>query len=196
MFAAIGAGSAPLLANGARAAGAAAVLGVAGWRWPDVRDARRADARRRLVVAALPDALDLMSACVRAGSSVAHAFALAAERDDGPLGDAMRETVDALEHGLSRDRAYAILCRSADASEVRMVAATLLRAERLGTSIAVTLTELATEMREQRRATAEEQARGTPVRILFPIVVCFLPAFGLLTVAPVVLVALRSFRAG
>jgi hypothetical protein len=31
--------------------------------------------------------------------------------------------------------------------------------------------------------------------MLFPLVVCFLPAFVILTVAPVVLSALRSFKA-
>jgi tight adherence protein C len=183
-----------VLADGVRAAGAALILAVAGWRWPDAREARRVAARRREIAASLPDALDLMSACTRAGASVAQAFALAADRDRGALGSAMRGAVDALEHGLSRERAYEILRRGADVPEVSTMTSTLRRAEQLGTSVSVTLTELATEMREQRRATAEEQARGTPVRILFPIVVCFLPAFGLLTVAPVLIVALRSFR--
>ena len=71
---------------------------------------------------------------------------------------------------------------------------TLRRAEILGLPVAVTLADLAREMRERRRASAEEEARGAPVKVLFPIVVCFLPAFMLLTIAPVVIVALRGFR--
>lgn len=183
-----------LSAHGVRAIAAAAILAAGGWRWPDFRAARRAETRRRVVLAALPDMLDLLAACARAGASVSQAFELAAARDDGPLGEAIKEAVRALALGLPRDRAYAVLAARADVPEVRSVVAALRRAEGLGTSIASTTTELAREVREERRARAEEGARGAPVRVLFPVIVCFLPAFGLLTVAPVVIVALRGFR--
>ena len=35
-----------------------------------------------------------------------------------------------------------------------------------------------------RRREAEERARRLPVQLLFPLVVCVLPAFGLLAVVP------------
>jgi hypothetical protein len=60
---------------------------------------------------------------------------------------------------------------------------------------AVALVAQAREMRSRRRIAAEEAARTAPVKMLFPLVVCFLPAFVILTVAPVVLSALRSFKA-
>ncbi|MCA1831291.1 MAG: type II secretion system F family protein [Actinomycetota bacterium] len=180
--------------HGAKTLASAAILGGVGWRWPEIRERRRSRARARAVLASLPDMLDLLAACARAGSSVGRAFELAAERDKGPLGDAMRDAVRALAHGLPRDAAYDVLCERADIPEVRRVVSALKRAERLGTSIADTASDLARDVREERRARAEEDARGAPVRVLFPVVACFLPAFGLLTVAPVIIVALRSFR--
>ena len=45
-----------------------------------------------------------------------------------------------------------------------------------------------------RQIRAEEAARRVPVRLLFPLVLCVLPAFALLTVAPLLAGALRSLR--
>jgi hypothetical protein len=50
------------------------------------------------------------------------------------------------------------------------------------------------EVRADRRRRAEEAARKVPVKLLFPLVTCTLPAFGLLTVAPLVASAVRSLR--
>jgi tight adherence protein C len=181
-------------AHGSRAVFMSAVLAFGGWRWPELRDARRAETRRRQAREAIPDTLDLLAACVRSGSSVTRAFAIAAEREPGPLGDAMRDTVSALEHGVPKAEAYRILCRRADVAELRVVASSLQRVERLGIPLADTLDALATEMRERRRSLAEERARSAPVRMLFPVILCFLPAFVLLTIAPVLIVAVRGFR--
>ena len=43
-------------------------------------------------------------------------------------------------------------------------------------------------------ARAEEAVRKVPVKLLFPLVTCTLPAFALLTVAPLVAGALRQLR--
>ena len=43
---------------------------------------------------------------------------------------------------------------------------------------------LAREARLDRRRRAEARARRVPVLLLFPLVLCVLPAFGLLTVVP------------
>ena len=56
------------------------------------------------------------------------------------------------------------------------------------------MTELATRVREARRAATTERARKAPVKMLFPLVFLVLPAFLLLTVAPVLFTTLRSIR--
>jgi tight adherence protein C len=53
---------------------------------------------------------------------------------------------------------------------------------------------LATDVRADRRRRAEEAARRVPVKLLFPLVLCVLPAFALLTVAPLLAGALGSLR--
>ncbi len=155
---------------------------------------RRSAARRSAVLASLPDTLELLAACAKAGSSIRQSFELAAEHDPGPLGEAMRQAVRAIEHGAPARAVYLDLAERTGVPELNTVAATLRRCESLGTSVAGTLAALAADMRDRRRSRADEEARRLPVRVLFPVVLCFLPAFVLLTIAPVLVVALRGFR--
>ena len=72
--------------------------------------------------------------------------------------------------------------------------AALVASERYGAPVAAGLERLAGEVRRDRRRRAEEAARRVPVKLLFPLVGCTLPAFGLLTVAPLIAGALRALR--
>jgi len=75
---------------------------------------------------------------------------------------------------------------------VRPLAAALVDAERYGSPVGAALDRLATEARDHARRRAEERARRIPVLLLFPLVLCILPAFGLLTVAPLLAGALDA----
>lgn len=185
-----GAATAPLPA----AFAAGPLLAGCGWRLPDLADARRERARDAATLAALPDALDLLAVCVLGGMGIDPALRLVAPRTPGPLGEALRAAIVALDVGMPRRAAYGELARVAGAEEVRRVVAALERAERFGASVADALAVQANEIRDRRRVRAEERALGAPVRMLFPLALCFLPAFVLLTVAPALLVALRSFQ--
>ena len=184
-----------LLTKPPAAFAAAPLFVAAGWRAPELRLARRARERDLDIRAALPDALDLLAACALAGMSLDRALRTVAADVAGPLGDAMRDALRALDVGMRRAAAYRLLADRASVPEVRSLVRALERAERYGTSVATTLVAQARELRARRRIAAEEAARTAPVKMLFPLVVCFLPAFVILTVAPVVLSALRSFQA-
>ncbi|MDP8938520.1 MAG: type II secretion system F family protein, partial [Actinomycetota bacterium] len=77
---------------------------------------------------------------------------------------------------------------------VRPLVAALIASERYGAPLVAGLERLAGEVRADRRRRAEEAARKVPVKLLFPLVACTLPAFALLTVAPLVASAVRSLR--
>lgn len=194
VFAAAGLALALLLTRPPAAFAAAPLFLAAGWRAPELRLARRARERDVEIRAALPDALDLLAACALAGMSLDRALRTVAPDVAGPLGEALRDALRALDVGMRRSTAYHLLAERAPVPEVRSLVRALERAERYGTSVATTLVAQAREMRARRRIAAEEAARTAPVKMLFPLVVCFLPAFVILTVAPVVLSALRSFK--
>lgn len=175
---------------------AAPLLTAGGWRVPEAMLARRARALSEAARVALPDALDLLAACALAGMSIDGALRTVAPDIEGSLGGALRETVRAIDIGMPRRAAYRVLVERAPIPDVKALVRALERAERYGTPLASALVAQARDVRGRRRAAAEEAARAAPVRMLFPLVVCFLPAFVLLSVAPVVLTALRSFRGG
>jgi tight adherence protein C len=67
-------------------------------------------------------------------------------------------------------------------------------ADRDGLPLAPVLVRLASEARHDRRRRADARARQLPVRLAFPLVLCTLPSFVLLAVAPLLLAALHTIR--
>jgi tight adherence protein C len=163
------------------------------WAAPAVA-ARRSERRRLAAIAAdLPDVVDLLALGVGSGLTVHLAVARVAARASGPLAGELRRVLD--EVGLGRRLADALDDLPARAGEdVRPLVGALVASERYGAPLVAGLERLADEVRRDRRRRAEEAARKVPVKLLFPLVTCTLPAFGLLTVAPLVASAIRSLR--
>lgn len=102
-----------------------------------------------------------------------------------PLADALEDVPDRLDR------------TAADAGPVPGVqglVGVLAGADRYGHAIGPALERLGAECRADERRRAEAAARRVPVLLLFPLVVCILPAFALLTVAPLIAGALKALR--
>jgi len=159
--------------------------------------------RRRLqhaVATMAADLVDLFAVAVGAGLNVRLATAAVAHRaPTGPLAEQLQRVeqdvaggsrlADALEGVPAR-----LAAAGAGDETVRGLIAALVDAERYGTALGPTLDRLAAEARRSRQRRAEEAARRIPVKLLFPLVACILPAFGLLTVAPLIAGGLRALR--
>jgi tight adherence protein C len=130
---------------------------------------------------------------VGSGLTVHLALVQVVRRADGPLAAELRRVVD--EVALGRRLADALDDLPGRAGEaLRPLVAALVASERYGAPLGAGLDRLADEVRRERRRRAEEAARKVPVKLLFPLVTCTLPAFGLLTVAPLIASAVRSLR--
>ncbi len=166
---------------------------VAVWAVP-VMQTRRARRRHEAAVRrSLPEVADLLVVAVGAGLTVHLAVAGVARRAHGPVADGLRQAVD--EVALGRRLADALADVPARVGEpCRPLVAALVAAERYGGPLLDRLARLADEARADARRRAEEVARRVPVTLLFPLVLCTLPAFGLLTVAPLLAGGLRSLR--
>lgn len=163
------------------------------WALPLLR-ARREEARRLgRLEADLPQAVDLLSLAVGAGLNVALAVAAAGRRGTGPVAAELRRVTAEVAAG--RRLAEALDDLPARAGEpLRPLAAALAGCERYGGPVVPALDRLADDARRRRQRRAEEAARKVPVKLLFPLVLCILPAFALLTVAPLVMGAVRQLR--
>ncbi|MEN3315508.1 MAG: tight adherence protein [Acidimicrobiaceae bacterium] len=172
---------------------ASPVAALVAWALPGVW-AGAVERRRVAALAAdLPDVVDLLTLAVGAGLTVGLAVAHVARRGSGPLTVELRQVTE--DVALGRRLADALDDLPARAGEaVRPLVGALVASERYGAPLVTSLERLADEVRRDRRRRAEEAARKVPVKLLFPLVACTLPAFGLLTVAPLIASAVRSLR--
>ena len=141
----------------------AIAMPAAGFVLPDAlleRDARR---RHRRLLAALPDALDLLAIGSAAGRSPAAGFAEIARAGSGPLADELRVTVAELECGQPLSGALAALRQRIPGSEIATLCASIERSRRLGSPLADQLRRQSASLRrDQRRAVEEHAARAAP----------------------------------
>ena len=173
----------------------AAVLpaGLVAWAMPAVGARRRHRRHLAAIAADLPDVVDLLVLAVGAGLTVRLAVARVARRSPGALGAVRAHAGQEADLGRRLADAFDALPARADEATRPLVAA-LIASERYGAPLGASLERLASEVRADRRRRAEEAARKVPVKLLFPLVSCTLPAFGLLTVAPLIASAVRSLR--
>lgn len=142
-------------------------------------------------LAALPDAVDLLGIAARAGLPALAALGAVASRAPPPWGEAMAAVVDRAERGERLVDALDEL--PARCGEVAHPLRAVLRAAADdGADLPAALDRLAADTRDLRRRRAEEAARRLPVRLLFPLVACSLPAFALLSIVPILAGALRA----
>jgi tight adherence protein C len=161
---------------------------VAFLRWKQAR-------RREEITLALPDALDLMVICVEAGLGL-NAAILNVGREirlnSRALSDELRMVNYEMRAGVSRVDALRHLAVRTGVDEVRAFVAVLVQSERFGTSIAQALRTHAVSLRTRRRQRAEEAARKTPVKMVFPLVFCIFPELLLVILAPGMLQLFRA----
>jgi tight adherence protein C len=184
------------IVSSAQMAGVTAVMLVAvsaamGWLGPMIVVRRRARRRLEQIDLELPELVDLLVVTVEAGLGLASSMQLAAERSSGPLGDELRLALQEQALGLQTDQVLANILTRADTPALRSFVRSVRQGEALGVSIGQIMRNLADEMRERRRANAEERAQKAPIKILFPLVALIFPSIFVVLLAP----ALISFTA-
>ncbi|HEX5199692.1 MAG TPA: type II secretion system F family protein [Actinoplanes sp.] len=169
------------------AIGAAAGVGVERYLRRREPPAKRRE--RLAALADLPLGADLLAAALRAGSPIDRAAAAVAEALGGPLGERLQRTARSLRLGAEPAEAWQHL-DGLDGAE-RLVAAAV-RSSASGGALAGALGRLADDLRADRSVAAEAAAQRAAVLIVLPLGVCFLPAFLLAGLAPVVIAVLQD----
>ena len=144
--------------------------------------------KRRIqkILAGLPDAIDLINMGVSRGLT----FSGALQRVQSQIRDVHPELSQELEIMQQQARlgtleqALRQLEQRIEASEVRALTSMLAQTERLGTSMAGALETSASSLRADLKNNAERMASSTPFKLLFPVVLCLLPAVYMVMLAP------------
>jgi tight adherence protein C len=136
---------------------------IAGFLAPDALRERRARRRQRRLVAALPDALDLLAVSTGSGRGPAAGIEQLARAGEGPLAEEMRVTLADLSCGVPLGTALESLRRRVPGSELATLVAAIERSRKLGSPLADQLRRQAASLRhDSRRATEERAARAAP----------------------------------
>ena len=160
-----------------------ALVGIWIYRWRKTKangQDTEAAARRAL---GLPVALDLLSACLTVGTTPARALEAVAGCVDGSLRSDLHIVAGAIRSGADVTEAWTLI----EAPDLQVLGTVLARAEISGTSATPLLALLADQHRRQARAVAMDAARALGVRLTGPLGLCFLPAFILIAVVPLVM---------
>jgi tight adherence protein C len=146
----------------------------------------RIKTRKEQVTNDLPDLLDLMTISVAAGLGLEQAMQVSCARFESPVTQELRLTLREMELGLSRRDALENMKLRTDIDDLVTFAVVLSQADALGLPIGRVLEAQANEMRDKRRQRAREKAAKVPVKILFPLALCFLPAILIIVLGPIV----------
>lgn len=141
--------------------------------------------RRRLVRAPMPDVAwvcELLALCLDAGAPPRLALAQVAAVATGSTQTALNGVLHQIELGVDEADAWRSL---AAMPRFAAVARDVARSLRRGSALAQHLRRHARESRNQAHSQALAHARTSGVRSVIPLVVCFLPAFVLVGVVPV-----------
>ena len=162
-------------------------IGAAAW-WAG-RRLLRADPDRaeRASASALapqwPWTLDLIAAGMRAGTPFPQAAFAVANADKGPMGERLARFAQAVHLGATAAEALPELGRLPGADRL---AKQLDRSAGSGAAIAGGLEQLAASLRAEHRTRTEERAGRAAVALIGPLCLCFLPAFVIAGIGPVV----------
>ncbi|CAB4808286.1 unannotated protein [freshwater metagenome] len=137
----------------------------------------------------IPVLIDLLALAAASGCTPAGSVAAVTKWAPPTVSAWCADLASASDRGIT----FAYACDSPPPHrDLMALGATLAASARSGAPIRSALQRLAESSRSATRQQAEARARAVPIRLLFPLVFTILPAFGLLTLAPVVLGALAG----
>ncbi|MET8643793.1 DUF5936 domain-containing protein [Streptomyces sp. NPDC004074] len=160
-------GGHPLLAVGTFAFG---LLAADALIWQAIRE------RKEVIDRTLPDFLDVLAVVVSAGLGFRQALDRVAEKYEGPWADELRITLRQMDMGVSRRQAFDELRRRNSSEQVAQFVSALQQGEELGSPIAETLIQLATDMRRTDAQNARRRAAKTIPKATLVTLVFMLPA--------------------
>jgi pilus assembly protein TadC len=163
--------------------GAAAVIG----RYLNRLEPAQRRRERAAAAVDLPYAADLLAAALRAGLPTDRAVQTVAIALGGPVGTRLASVAGSLTLGLSAVDAWRPMH---DLPAGERISAAVARSADSGAALAHSFGRLADELRTTRLATVEAAAHRSGVLLVLPLGLCFLPAFVLAGIVPVIVAVL------
>ncbi len=159
-----------------------AVLAASPWLVVRAARKRRVESLKR----ELPILLDLLATLSESGLGFDSAIerVLASSPEEGPLIEELRQFQLETLAGFSRIRCFRHLAERAHLPAMSVFCSAMIQADQVGAGFSHVLRQQADSLRARRREDAMIQAQALPVKLVFPLVICFLPGIFVTTLGP------------
>lgn len=160
-----------------------------GWALPRLYVKGKAKERTGQIEHALPDMLDMLNMCVSQGMTLPAALA----RVNQELPQAHPALYKELQIVAEQSRigtmgqALENFSRRIDTPEVHSFTSLIIQTERMGTSVSTALAEYSDNMRAVIKQRADEKGNRAAFKLLFPTVLCLMPAVYMFLLGPSVI---------
>ncbi len=149
--------------------------------------------RQNAIRIQMPDAMDLLSVSIEAGLSFDGALSRLVQQTKNELTEEMSIMLRQVQMGRTRRDALKDLAQRCDIPELKVFTTSMIQAEQYGIPIKNILKEQASQIRVQRRQSAEEKAMKAPVKMMIPIILFIFPVIFIILLAPAAFDIIETF---
>lgn len=154
----------------------ALVAAVGGYFYPELWLREVTRVRQAAILRSLPFYLDIITLSVEAGSNLTGGLTQAVQKSaDSPLRRELSRVLRDIRAGRTRAESLRDLADRTGSQAIRSVVASLVQAERTGSSLGPLLRAQAEQLRSERFQRAEKLAMEAPVKLLGPLVMFIFP---------------------
>jgi len=174
------------------------VFPVMAWALPRLYVKNKATQRKNRIEHAMPDLLDMLNMCVSQGLIVPKSLERISRDLKSVYPDMAQELQILSEHTRlgSLPQALDSFRNRIDVPEVHSFASLIIQTEQMGTSVSEALMEHSENMRESMRQRSDEKANQASFKLLFPTVLCLMPAVLMFLLGPAVIELSNFFNEG
>lgn len=165
------------------------VVPLLGWALPALRVRSKAAERKNEIERGMPDLVDMLNMCVSQGLTLIASLRRIRRQLAEPYPALATEVGIVIEQAQvgSLEQALRNFAERIDVPEVHSLTNLLTQTDRMGTSVSESLKTHSDGVRESLRQRADEKANRASFRLLFPTVLCLMPAVYLVLLGPAVI---------